>query len=143
MSSELQRVYWVWKSMRQRCNNSLNAKYPLYGEKGITVCERWNSFALFLEDMGRRPTPLHTLDRIEAKENYEPRNCKWSTLAEQAAVGRRTWKTTTHGITGISWHKRSKRWQAKVQNKLLYWGTDFFEACCARKSWEAENATPR
>jgi hypothetical protein len=83
---------WVsWTSMRHRCDNPRNAQYPRYGGRGISVCERWEeSYANFLEDMGRRPTLKHSLDRINVNGPYSPENCKWSTSREQSRN-----KTTT------------------------------------------------
>jgi hypothetical protein len=76
--------------MRTRCFNTSRAEYPLYGGRGITVCERWkNSFAAFLEDMGERPDG-HTLDRIDMNSGYEPGNCRWATATEQSRNRRST-----------------------------------------------------
>lgn len=70
--------------MRQRCNNPKNPKYKDYGGRGVKVCERWNDFALFLEDMGERPTG-YSIDRKDVNGNYEPNNCRWATAKEQRA----------------------------------------------------------
>ena len=76
--------YKSWCGMKYRCSNSKATKYKNYKEKGITVCDRWlNSFENFLEDMGKAPTPKHTLDRINPNGNYEPSNCRWATQLQQ------------------------------------------------------------
>jgi hypothetical protein len=77
--------YEVWRHMKQRCMDPKHISYPNYGGRGITICERWlESFQNFLEDMGPRPTPQHSLDRFPDKNgNYEKSNCRWATPSEQ------------------------------------------------------------
>lgn len=70
--------------MRARCRNPRLREYPLYGGRGITVCDRWaRSFPAFLADMGPRPAGT-TLDRKDNDGNYEPGNCRWGTRTEQS-----------------------------------------------------------
>lgn len=75
--------YVSWSSMIQRCNNPASSSYHRYGGRGITVCERWITFDNFLKDMGKRPSPKHSLDRIQNNLGYFPGNCRWATHLEQ------------------------------------------------------------
>jgi len=79
-------LYTTWTNMKKRCYNSNHPKYYLYGAIGVKVCDRWiNSFSNFLEDVGDRPSPEHTLDRWpNPYGDYEPNNVRWATWEQQA-----------------------------------------------------------
>lgn len=75
--------YRAWQNMRQRCINPRHPSYADYGGRGIKICPRWESFAAFYEDMGKRPSPRHSLDRMLNGGDYEPGNCRWATPSKQ------------------------------------------------------------
>jgi hypothetical protein len=77
-------VYNTWIKMVQRCTDAGFRDYAHYGGRGITVCKRWLTFANFYKDMGDKPSPAHSLDRINNNSGYRKGNCRWATQKEQA-----------------------------------------------------------
>lgn len=75
--------YNSWMSMISRCTRKEHQSYPYYGGRGITICKRWDTFKNFIQDMGNKPTPSHSIDRIDNDKGYYPKNCKWSTKSQQ------------------------------------------------------------
>ena len=92
-------TYKSWRGMLSRCNNPNDIGFTNYGARGITVCERWRKFEHFLEDVGERPSPKHSIDRIDGTRGYEPCNTRWSLPAVQANNKRNNRRISFHGRT--------------------------------------------
>ncbi len=113
--------YRCWQLMKRRCENPADESYIWYGQRGITVCERWHSFENFLADMGQKPHG-HSIERIDNDGNYEPSNCRWATMKEQSINKRNTIFVNFRGqkmplataaeLAGISyasaWHRANR-----------------------------------
>lgn len=80
-------LYRTWTNMKRRCSDSKAKNFDIYGGRGISVCNRWLIFKNFADDMGPKPSPKHTLDRINSNGNYEASNCRW---ADSLTQGRNT-----------------------------------------------------
>lgn len=107
--------------MRTRCHNENFHKYPLYGGRGITICERWDDYDLFVNDMGRKPGSGFSIDRIDVNGNYEPSNCRWADATTQAR-NQNMRKDNTSGYRGVSYDLRSGKWLAYIQvKKKMVW----------------------
>lgn len=88
MSHKL-KEYEIWKSMRQRCNNQKDKRYSNYGGRGIKVCDRWDDFSLFLNDLGMKPEG-YSIERKDVNMDYCPENCCWIPISEQSANSTQT-----------------------------------------------------
>ena len=102
--------YTAWIQVIQRCTNSCAAGYARYGGRGISVCERWrSSFGSFLADMGRKPSPEHSIERKNNDGNYEPGNCVWATRKVQARN-----KSSNHNISALGRTQCVADWAAEL-----------------------------
>jgi hypothetical protein len=99
--------YTVWKLMRQRCMNINEPRFKDYGGRGISICERWNSFENFYADIGRRPSGA-SIERIHNQLGYSPGNCRWANSMEQANNKRNNHLLTANGetMTMAQWARR-------------------------------------
>src|SRR5216684_477049 len=91
--------YGAWHQMKSRCETPSNKAFKNYGARGITLCERWHDFAAFFADMGPRPTPEHSIERVNNNGPYSPDNCKWGTKLEQGRNKRTTVFLTLGEVT--------------------------------------------
>ncbi len=137
-SKPIQRLYWIWAAMIQRCENPNNKQFYNYGARGINVCQRWRaSFQQFLNDVGL-PEEGKTLERKNNDLGYTKENCYWASRHEQA-MNRRIFSTNSLGIKGIEYRSYGAfRVRARRNTKVVLDVTvdDFFEACCIKKSFE-------
>lgn len=107
----------TWLGMRERCKNSKNPKYKDYGGRVIKVCERWQRFEAFYADMGPKPSPTHSIDRINNDGDYEPDNCRWATAKEQDR-NRRTNIRLASGVLAIEAAECADISISKVRQRL-------------------------
>lgn len=117
-----------WRSMLDRTTNPKNHRYPDYGGRGIAVCERWKSFQGFAEDMGPTFSPELTLERIDNDRGYEPGNCRWATVIEQARN-----KRTSHFVTFRGHTKTIAEWA-----ELLGLNYDTVRGRLTKQGWSVE-----
>ena len=100
-----ERLYNIWRAMRQRCLNPNQQSYKRYGARGITICEEWSDYAKFKEwaySAGYDPNAEHgkcTIDRIDNNGNYTPENCRWITMQQQNFNKRDNVRLTLNGKT--------------------------------------------
>lgn len=113
--------YRAWQQMRLRCTDPEHEAWSDYGARGIAVCDRWlASVEAFVEDMGRKPSVAHQLERIDNDKGYEPGNCRWATRSEQAR-NRRSNHTITVGdltLTIAGWAERNGITHTTITKRL-------------------------
>ena len=119
-------TYEIWASVKQRCLNPRNKDYKHYGERGITICERWMKFDNFLEDMGEKPEK-HSIERIDTNKGYYKENCKWIEIKLQNRNKRNNRMLTCKGKTQsvIAWSEETKIPYKTLMSRLRYgWSTE-------------------
>lgn len=116
--------YMAWSDMRSRCSDPNVPSWKDYGGRGIKVCEEWESYEQFIKDVGPKPSPLHSLDRIDNDADYSPGNVRWATWKQQVRNRRNTKLITVDGVTrplpewceirglslGTAWARISRGW---------------------------------
>lgn len=93
------RIYRTWSHMKGRCNNPNDKAYKYYGGRGIKVCDRWNDFVNFQEDMGADYDDSLSIERINVNGDYKKFNCRWIKFSEQSKNRRTNRKITYKGVT--------------------------------------------
>lgn len=128
-------IYRIWAGIKQRCCNPSTLQYHDYGGRGISMCEEWRSdFVAFVWHVGERPSPLHTIERINCNGNYEPGNVCWLLRADQNSNKRNTHAITVDDLTLTlaQWSRRSGVSCAAIYTRVRYGWT-----------WEEAVSTPK
>jgi hypothetical protein len=122
--------YVAWHAMKSRCAATEGPDFESYGARGISVCDRWGTFDQFLEDMGPRPSPEHSLGRKNNDLGYFPDNCRWETPEQQQ---QNTKTSMTWSIQGVVYGSCREAARALgVDNKTIRrWVKIGKEGCCA------------
>ncbi len=120
-------LFSLWRSMIRRCTNPRDKDFPNYGRKGIQVCDEWKTYAGFEKSLtaaiGPRPSPKHSLDRIDPNKNYDPSNVRWGTSSTQAKNKSQSLKINGVSVTAKELsQKHNVRSEAVVQ--LIHLGYD-------------------
>ena len=119
------RLYYIWLTMKQRCNNPNNHKARDYRNRGITICSEWNEFEEFQKwALANGYADNLTIDRIDNDGNYEPKNCRWATAIEQGSNKRNNVNITFDGkIKNIAqWAREYGLKHGVVQKRIKYLG---------------------
>lgn len=130
--------YLAWRNMIDRCTRPNHFAFKNYGARGILVCPEWiEGFRFFIEDMGDRPSPEHSLDRIDNAKGYQKDNCAWTTRRQQT-INRRVPKKASGLPVGVSMSRNKKTYSAIIKiNGVRFRIGAFDTAEAARESFLA------
>lgn len=131
--------YNAWSNMKQRCTNKKNPRYLDYGGRGIFYDPSWDSFLVFLSDMGTASKDL-SLDRINNDLGYCKSNCKWSTGKEQTN-NQRIRKDNQSGYRGVYFRKNRNHWVAEFNTVYIGSFKSPLEASLAYENYITTNNT--
>lgn len=123
--------YRSWAGVITRCTNIKHKRYAEWGGRGITVCDRWRKYENFLADMGRAPSALHSIDRMENDKGYYKDNCRWATPMEQSNNTRRTVIITYKGV-----EKPLRAWCDELGLKYRQVGARLFNGWTPERAFE-------
>lgn len=108
-------LYRVWLQMRCRCNNPNHKQFKDWGGRGVSVCDDWNDFRFFAGwaiSNGWEKGLL--IDRVDNDGDYCPENCRFVESAKSICNQRLLKSTNTSGYRGVSFYKRTKMWQSRI-----------------------------
>ena len=120
----------AWVHLKGRCYDTADSGYPNYGGRGIGVCDEWlHDFPALAAHVGPRPSPQHTIERIDNNQGYIPGNVKWATRTEQARNRRSNRLFTREGVTlcAAEWAERYGLTTDRIHDRL-------------QKGWDIERA---
>lgn len=111
------RLFEIWRHMHARCENPKHPAFKNYGERGIRVCEEWNSFVMFgAWAISNGYAPELSVDRIDVNGNYEPSNCRWATRKVQANNKRNSLPVVIGDeVKSFSVRKRTSKWEYRIE----------------------------
>lgn len=128
ISKKKHEAYKNYTHMVYRCHNKKSSRFSEWGGRGIVVCEEWrNNFWQFAKDMGPKPSPKHSIDRIDNNGNYEPSNCRWATPREQTLNSSHVVMWTYQGKTQCikDWAKElGVPYKLLTKRKFLGWSVE-------------------
>ncbi len=120
--------YVAWGAMNARCRAKKGRDFDGYAARGIHICDRWAVYENFLSDMGPRPSPAHSVGRIDNNLGYSPDNCRWETPLQQQ---RNTKKSKRWHIRGLGFEsaREAGKHYAVDHKTILYWVKTHKDGC--------------